>query len=152
MCCYNVAYAHGGQRTWGNKRTVLVVACDTGVLTCWRTPKSIQSNDERRGHSHAPKDFGLAFAIGSGLNLIFVVVEAVYVFLANSTALLADAGHNLGDVLGLVMAWGASALVRQSPTHRYTYGLRSTTILAALANAIFLLVAVGAIAWEAVRR
>src|SRR5689334_16986360 len=93
---------------------------------------------EHAGHSHAPEDFGLAFAIGTGLNVVFVVVEAVYGFLANSTALLADAGHNLGDVLGLLMAWGASALVRQAPTRRYTYGLRSTTILAALANAIFL--------------
>jgi cobalt-zinc-cadmium efflux system protein len=107
---------------------------------------------EHAGHSHAPEDFGLAFAIGTGLNVVFVVVEAVYGFLANSTALLADAGHNLGDVLGLLMAWGASALVRQAPTRRYTYGLRSTTILAALANAIFLLVAVGAIAWEALGR
>jgi cobalt-zinc-cadmium efflux system protein len=109
-------------------------------------------HDEHKGHSHAPKDFGLAFAIGSGLNLTFVVIEAVYGVLANSTALLADAGHNLGDVLGLLMAWGASALVRQAPSRRYTYGLRSTTILAALANAIFLLVAVGAIAWEALGR
>jgi cobalt-zinc-cadmium efflux system protein len=127
------------------------------VLTSWDEPVSTQSNDmadhdEHKGHSHAPKDFGVAFAIGSGLNLIFVVIEAGYGFLANSTALLADAGHNLGDVLGLLMAWGASALVRQAPSRRYTYGLRSTTILAALANAIFLLVAVGAIAWEALGR
>ena len=109
-------------------------------------------HDEHTGHSHAPKDFGLAFAVGAGLNIVFVLVEATYGFLANSTALFADAGHNLSDVLGLLVAWGASALVRQAPTSRYTYGLRSTTILAALANAIFLLVAIGAIAWEAVGR
>ena len=104
------------------------------------------------GHGHAPKDFGFAFAVGTALNLGFVAVEAVYGILANSMALLADAGHNLGDVFGLLIAWGATALAKRIPTARYTYGLRSSSILAALANAIFLLVAVGAIAWEAIRR
>jgi cobalt-zinc-cadmium efflux system protein len=102
-------------------------------------------------HHHAPKDFGRAFAIGLALNLGFVAVEATYGLIANSMALLADAGHNLSDVLGLLLAWGAASLARKPPTARYTYGLRSTSILAALANAILLLLAVGAIAWEAVQ-
>jgi cobalt-zinc-cadmium efflux system protein len=86
------------------------------------------------------------------LNGGFVVVEAVYGVLSNSLALLADAGHNLGDVLSLVLAWGAAALSRRLPTARHTYGLKRSSILASLANAALLLVAVGAIVWEAVRR
>ena len=93
-----------------------------------------------------------AFAIGIGLNVTFVAVEFVFGVLANSVSLLADAGHNLSDVLGLVIAWIASVLVRRPPSSRYTYGLRSSSILAALFNAVFLLVAVGAIAWEAILR
>jgi cobalt-zinc-cadmium efflux system protein len=103
-------------------------------------------------HGHAPKSFGVAFAVGTALNVGFVAVEAVYGILANSMALLADAGHNFSDVLGLLIAWGAIMLARRRPTARYTYGLRSSSILAALANAIFLLVATGGIAWEAIRR
>jgi len=103
-------------------------------------------------HAHAPTDFGRAFAIGTALNAGFVLLEAIYGFQANSVALLADAGHNLGDVFGLLMAWGASALVKRPPTPRFTYGYRSSTILAALGNAVLLLVATGAIAWEAVQR
>src|SRR5687768_5956140 len=94
------------------------------------------------GHSHAPANFGRAFAIGIALNLGFVVIEAAYGFWANSMALLADAGHNLSDVLGLVLAWGATVLAKRPPSRRFSYGLRGTTILAALANAIILLVAV----------
>src|SRR6185437_16158788 len=90
-------------------------------------------------HSHAPTDFNRAFAIGVALNTGFVVVEAAYGFLANSLALLADAGHNLGDVLGLLLAWGAAALVKRRPTARHTYGLKRSSILASLANAILLL-------------
>lgn len=104
------------------------------------------------GHSHAPKDFGRAFAIGAGLNIAFVAVEAAAGLMTGSLALVADAGHNLSDVLGLLMAWGAAAMARQLPTARRTYGLRKGTILASLANAGLLLVAVGAIVWEAVRR
>lgn len=105
------------------------------------------------GHAHAaPKDFGKAFAIGIALNLGFVVIEVVYGLLANSIALVADAGHNLGDVLGLVMAWVATVLARRAPSKTHTYGLRRGTILAALANAVLLLVAVGAILVEGVRR
>jgi cobalt-zinc-cadmium efflux system protein len=104
------------------------------------------------GHGHAPADFGWAFALGTALNLGFVALEATYGFMANSTALLADAGHNLSDVFGLLMAWGAAAAAKRLPSERYTYGWRSSSILAALANAILLLVAVGAIAWEALPR
>ena len=101
---------------------------------------------------HAPASFGTAFAIGIGLNLTFVAVEFGYGVLANSVALMADAGHNLSDVLGLVIAWMASVLTRRAPSSRYTYGLGGSSILAALFNAMLLLVAVGAIAWEAVLR
>lgn len=103
-------------------------------------------------HSHAPQDFGRAFVIGVGLNAAFLTAEAVFGFLANSTALIADAGHNLSDVLGLVVAWVAVVLARRAPTPRLTYGLRNASILAALINAILLLLAAGAIALEAVQR
>ena len=104
------------------------------------------------GHVHAPATFDRAFAIGIGLNIAFVALEATAGLLAGSMALLADAGHNLSDVLGLVVAWAAAWLARKPPSQRFTYGLRSSTILAALLNAIFLLVAVGAIALEALQR
>jgi cobalt-zinc-cadmium efflux system protein len=104
------------------------------------------------GHVHAPASFGKAFAIGILLNAGLVVAEAVYGYLGNSTALLADAGHNLSDVLGLVAAWAASVASRRAPSGRFTYGLRGSSILAALANAVFLLVATGAIGWESVQR
>ncbi|MDE3177956.1 MAG: cation transporter [Pseudomonadota bacterium] len=104
------------------------------------------------GHVHIPASFGAAFAAGVALNLGFVLVEVVYGFLGNSVALLADAGHNLGDVLGLLVAWSASVLVRRSPTARFTYGLRGSSILAALFNAVFLLLTIGAISWEAILR
>ncbi|GJD42333.1 Cadmium, cobalt and zinc/H(+)-K(+) antiporter [Methylobacterium cerastii] len=104
------------------------------------------------GHSHAPASFGKAFAIGIALNVGFVVVEATYGVLGNSMALLADAGHNLSDVLGLVVAWVAMVLAKRAPSARYTYGMKGSSILAALFNAVFLLVAVGAIAWEAIQR
>jgi len=104
------------------------------------------------GHSHAPASFGRAFAIGISLNLAYVVAQVVFGIAAHSLALLADAGHNFGDVLGLGAAWGASYLATKTPTERYTYGMRKTSVLAALGNAVFLLVAVGAITWEAIRR
>lgn len=104
------------------------------------------------GHSHAPVSFGRAFAIGTALNLGFVVVEAGYGIASGSMSLLADAGHNLSDVLGLGIAWTAASLGKRAPKGRYTYGLRSSSILAALLNAIMLLVAIGVIAVEAVGR
>lgn len=103
-------------------------------------------------HAHTPKNYNRAFIIGIVLNTGFVAVEAFYGIFANSLALLADAGHNLSDVLGLVLAWGASILSRRLPTNRHTYGLRRSSILAALFNAIFLLLVTGAIAWEAIQR
>ena len=102
-------------------------------------------------HRRAP-DYSRAFAIGIGLNSAFVLVEAVFGFQANSLALIADAGHNLGDVLGLALAWGAAHLTRREPTARLTYGLGNSTIWAAATNAFLLLVACGAIAWEAAGR
>ena len=104
------------------------------------------------GHDHEPADFGRAFAIGIALNVAFVVAEVVFGFLANSMSLLADAGHNLSDVLGLVVAWAAAIMARRAASPRFTYGLKKAPILAALANSLFLLVAVGAIGAEAVRR
>lgn len=104
------------------------------------------------GHSHAPKSFGKAFAIGTALNLGFVIVEAGYGIASGSMALLADAGHNLSDVLGLLIAWGAATVGRRSPRGRYTYGFRSSSILAAFLNALLLLVAIVVIAVEAIRR
>jgi len=109
-------------------------------------------HDHSHGHVHAPANFGKAFAIGIALNTALVAAEAIYGYLGNSTALLADAGHNLSDVLGLVVAWGASIAARRAPSGRFTYGFRASTILAALANAVFLLVATGAIGWEAILR
>lgn len=103
-------------------------------------------------HDHGVSDHNRAFAIGVCLNLVFVVVEALYGIRAHSLALIADAGHNLSDVLGLLLAWGAVFLAARLPTARRTYGLRRSSILAALANALLLLIAVGAIAWEAVKR
>ena len=101
-------------------------------------------------HGHAPASFGKAFATGIALNLGFVVIEALFGFLSNSVSLLADAGHNLGDVLGLGVAWLASALATRAPTARFTYGMRGSSILAALFNAVFLLVTVGGLSWEAI--
>jgi cobalt-zinc-cadmium efflux system protein len=110
------------------------------------------SHGHHGGHSHAPANFGAAFAIGIALNFGFVVVEAVFGVIGNSVALLADAGHNLGDVLGLAVAWLASELAKRAPSVRFTYGLRGSSILAALFNAVFLLVTVGAISWESILR
>jgi cobalt-zinc-cadmium efflux system protein len=104
------------------------------------------------GHHHAPASFGRAFAIGIILNTVFVIVEAGYGFLSGSMALVADAGHNLSDVLGLIIAWGATILSGKSPSQRFTYGFKSSSILAALLNAALLLVALGAILLESIQR
>jgi cobalt-zinc-cadmium efflux system protein len=109
-------------------------------------------HDHDHDHDHAPREHGMAFAVGIGLNFAFVVVEAVYGVLAHSMALLADAGHNLSDVLALALAWGASRLVRRAPSARFTYGLRNTSIFAALFNAAFLLLVTGGIVWESIQR
>jgi len=103
-------------------------------------------------HDHGALALNRAFALGVSLNVAFVLVEAVFGVRAHSLALVADAGHNLSDVLGLLLAWGAVALGARRPSPRRTYGMRRSSILAALANAILLLVAVGAIAAEAIGR
>jgi cobalt-zinc-cadmium efflux system protein len=103
-------------------------------------------------HAHGAADFGRIFAVGVVLNAAYVVAEALYGIASHSLALLADAGHNLGDVLALAAAWGAAILGRRGPGGRYTYGLRGSTILVALGNAVLLLVITGGIAWEAIRR
>jgi cobalt-zinc-cadmium efflux system protein len=110
------------------------------------------AHDHHHGHSHAPADFGPAFAAGTILNVALVAAQVVFGLAAGSMALLADAAHNAGDVLGLLLAWGAALLARRLPTARRTYGWGRGSILAALINATVLLISVGAIALEAVRR
>ncbi len=108
------------------------------------------------GHNHAydhtPSVFGTAFAVATALNVALVVIQVLYGVLAHSMALLADAGHNAGDVLALLLAWASHSISQKHPTERYTYGFRSTSILAALINATILLVVTGAIAWAAIQR
>lgn len=104
------------------------------------------------GHSHAPANFDRAFAIGITINILYVLGEATAGLWTGSVALLADAGHNLSDVLGLAVAWGGATLARTRPTKRFTYGLKGSTILAALANALLLMIALGAIVLEAAQR
>ena len=103
-------------------------------------------------HHHGREDFSRAFAVGIALNGAIVFVELIYGFIANSMALVADGGHNLSDVLGLIVGWAGAVMARRSPSPRFTYGLKKASILSALVNALFLLIAVGAIAAEAVRR
>ncbi|MFC5496935.1 cation diffusion facilitator family transporter [Caenimonas terrae] len=105
------------------------------------------------GHSHgSPADLGRIFLVGIALNLAFVVAEWVFGVMSQSLALMADATHNLGDVLGLGLAWGAYQLSRRAPSERFTYGLRGSSILAALANALILVLVTGGLAWEAIQR
>src|SRR5438874_7009958 len=111
----------------------------------------VDSHSHHR-HGNSRVNYGRAFAIGIAANLAYLGGEAVAGIFSGSLALLADAGHNLGDVLGLALAWGAALLSRRQPSGRFTYGLRSSSILAALANAIILLVVTGGIAWEALWR
>jgi len=103
-------------------------------------------------HDHSVKNYNKAFALRVAINVIFVIIEAFYGIVAGSLALVADAGHNLSDVLGLLIAWGASVLATKSPTQKRTYGFRRVTILASLSSAILLLVALGGIAFEAIER
>lgn len=112
----------------------------------------MHSHDHGHDHSHHFDTHNRSFAIAVLLNTLFVVIEAVYGLLSGSLALLADAGHNLSDVLGLIMAWAASWLASRAATHSKTYGLKKTTILAALFNALILIAAVGGITWEAIQR
>jgi cobalt-zinc-cadmium efflux system protein len=111
----------------------------------------VDSHSHHR-HGNSPVNYGRAFAIGIAANLVYLGGEAIAGIFSGSLALLADAGHNLADVLGLALSWGAAVLGRRQPSGRFTYGLRSSSILAALANAIILLVVTGGIAWEAIWR
>ncbi len=123
-------------------------------------PMATHEHDHSHGHDHGhshhhgvpPTGAGRAFAIGAAVNLAFVIIEAGYGVLANSVALIADAAHNLGDVLALLLAWGAAWLTKRPPTARRTYGWGRSSILAALINAAVLLIGVGAIGYEAIRR
>lgn len=110
------------------------------------------NHSHNHSHSHGLANFGRAFAIAAALNIALVIVQATYGLVANSMALLADAGHNFGDVLGLLLAWGAYHVGKWQPTNRFTYGFRPASIAVALLNALVLLVATGGIAWEAIRR
>lgn len=112
----------------------------------------MQQGDSHIRLLHGQKDFGVAFAVGVTLNVAYVIAQIVFGIGAHSLALLADAGHNFGDVLGLLLAWGAIYLSKTRATPRRTYGLGRSSILAALANAVLLLMAVGGITWEAIRR
>jgi cobalt-zinc-cadmium efflux system protein len=103
-------------------------------------------------HHHEINNYNRSFAIGIALNIIFVVIEVTYGLVADSLALIADAGHNLSDVMSLMLAWGASYLATKHPTHKRTYGLRKVTIMASLVSAVLLLVALGGIAWESIER
>ena len=103
-------------------------------------------------HGHAPASYGKAFAIGLVLNLSFVVAEWIFGASANSLALMADAAHNLGDVIALLLAWMATGLAKRAPSTRFTYGLRGSSILAALLNAAALMLITGGLGWEAMRR
>ncbi len=103
-------------------------------------------------HHHATPDFNRAFAVGVALNIVFVVIEVSYGVIADSLALITDAGHNLSDVLGLLLAWGASYLARKQPSLRRTYGYSRATIMASMFSGLLLLAAVVVISWEAVQR
>ncbi|MGH8035775.1 MAG: cation diffusion facilitator family transporter, partial [Lysobacterales bacterium] len=103
-------------------------------------------------HHHTPPDYSRAFAVGVALNIVFVVVEVVFGLISDSLALLTDAGHNLSDVFGLLLAWGAAALARRRPSVRRTYGYSRATILASMFSGLLLMGAVGAIGWEALHR
>jgi len=118
-------------------------------------PGSLGQTMNRRDshtHHHTPPNYRRAFAVGVALNIAFVVVEAIYGVLSDSLALLTDAGHNLSDVLGLLLAWGAAALARRRPSAHRTYGYSRATILASLFSGLLLMGAVGAIGWEAFHR
>lgn len=113
-----------------------------------------EHNHEHTGHHHhhIPHSFGKAFAIGIALNLIYIIAESTWGVIANSMALIADAGHNLSDVFALASAWGAAYLSKKSPSTTFTYGYRRTSILASLGNAILLLIVIGGIIWESIER
>lgn len=103
-------------------------------------------------HHHPPQSYGMAFAVGIGLNAVFVVIEMAYGLYADSLALIADALHNLTDVLGLIIAWGAMMLAKLKPSARYTYGMQGASTLAAFTNAMLIMLGMGALMWESIHR
>jgi cobalt-zinc-cadmium efflux system protein len=116
------------------------------------TPRSGHGHALHHDHAHGATTYGRVFAIGVALNLGFVVVEVAYGLVAHSVALLADAGHNVGDVVGLAMSWGATVLASLRPSSRRTFGFRRTTIVASVSNALILLFMTGALTWESILR
>ena len=143
---------------WLTHTTTTMVTTTMTMTTTMRTATMAarttgdHDHGHHHGHAHGPISNSLAFAVGIGLNLAFVLVEVVYGFLAHSVALLADAGHNFGDVLGLGLSWGATALAAVKPSKRRTFGFRRTTIVASVANALILLFVTGGLTWESIRR
>ncbi len=117
-----------------------------------RTVRCALESNSVSAHDHGPRNYNRAFAIAVGLNVGYIALEVVFGIIAGSLALLADAGHNLSDVLGLLLSWSAHYFAQAAPTRRRTYGLRRTSILATLGNGLLLLVAIGAIVWESIQR
>ncbi len=122
----------------------------TNNNTTEQKPSKQHSHDHSDGHHHAPENFNLAFGLAVVFNLGFTIIEAIYAIMANSMSLLADAGHNLSDVLGLVLAWIANLLLSKSPTDTFSYGFRRTTIIASLINALILVATSAIIAYESI--
>jgi Co/Zn/Cd efflux system component len=120
-------------------------------MSYWFFPMSDHSHHGHHNHSHGVSSYGRAFLISITLNTLFVAIEATYGFVGHSLALIADAGHNLGDVLGLIVAWVATILVKRQPSTRWTFGLRRSSILAAFGNAAVLLIVSGGICLEAIQ-
>lgn len=110
------------------------------------------SHDHSHHHHHQPANYGKAFAIGIGLNVLYVIVETFYGLRINSSALLADAGHNATDVISLLLAWAATWVAQKRPSGKYTYGLRKTTIMASLVNGLLIFAAAGLILWDAIEK
>ncbi len=114
--------------------------------------KHEHTHDHAHHHNHVPQNFNMPFIIGITLNSLFVIIEGAYGYFSHSLALMADAGHNLSDVASLFIAWGAIWLSQKKPTSRFTFGLRKSSILSGLFNALFLMIVVGIIIWEALHR
>ena len=138
-------HSHAGEHDHGHAHALVEGRAETPA-------RPRRGGHDHHGHAHGPVSFGRAFAIGIGLNLAFVVVEVVYGILSHSVALLADAGHNFGDVLGLGLSWGATALASLKPSKRRTFGFRRSTIIASVTNAFVLLFVTGGLTWESIQR
>ena len=138
-------------------KQIRVGPAPVGTLVLWPAPMNHDHDHSSHGHhrhahSHSSSGHSRAFLLGIGLNLAFVLLEVTYGLIAHSLALLADAGHNVGDVLGLALSWGAAALAKVKPSHRRTFGFRRTTIVASVANALILHFVTGGLTWESIGR